>query len=243
MPCCGSADDYGAGDSNEEIHQFLTGNPNPAPRRPTREEMEKRQRQAQATAAAQRYGWPTSRAGIDHSQKPGNRDSLIEPGLASGLASMPGSDFSAVYDPSQPRRPRNPTPGPPRQTQQPPRPYYGQRVVNKQPVMMPPMMNTPSPANSRPRQPPARKALPMATQGPVMYKQPMTTPPIRTRPRQRPTQPEPARFSYMFDDRAKTPLSQSRRHRDFDEVSECSDTGDQSFRHWVVSPIASPQLR
>ncbi|KAI0428861.1 hypothetical protein F5Y09DRAFT_343268 [Xylaria sp. FL1042] len=104
---------------------------------PSREEIEKRQRQAQATAAARSYGWPTTRGitgNTDPLQRRGNRDSIIEPDLAGGLAAMPGSDFRAVYDPHRAHRHRhqNHRPGPPRPPQHPP--YYQQRFVSHQQV-------------------------------------------------------------------------------------------------------------
>ncbi|KAI1277154.1 hypothetical protein F5Y07DRAFT_364230 [Xylaria sp. FL0933] len=111
-------------------------------RDPSREEAEKRRRQAQATAAAQNYGWPTTRGmtgNTDPLKTRGNRDSVIEPDLAGGLAAMPGSDFRAVYDPQRAQQQRMHRPSPPRPPQRPP--YYQQRFVEKQPARMPNMPN------------------------------------------------------------------------------------------------------
>ncbi|KAI0416914.1 hypothetical protein F5X98DRAFT_342473 [Xylaria grammica] len=153
--CCGSDDDYYTVSPyrpvNEIPHHSVSHaraqrQPVPQRRGPSREEMEKRQRQAQATAAAQKYGWPTAhRAGgnipTNHSQAPGNRDSVIEAELAGGLAAMPGSDFRAVYDPQRPRQQPVHRPSPPQPYQRPP--YYQQRFVTQQPARTAPMRAAP----------------------------------------------------------------------------------------------------
>ncbi|KAI1177491.1 hypothetical protein F4777DRAFT_587286 [Nemania sp. FL0916] len=154
MPCCGSEDDYDTvtpyNPVPEKTHRPVPNsyNPNHYPQRqaparrpdPRCEEMEKRQRQAQATIAARSYGWPTSReAAANHSHPSRNRDSMIEPGLASGLAAMPGSEFRAVYDPQRQRQQHQSRPQ--GQQQLPQRSlYYQQRSVTQQPSRVPPMV-------------------------------------------------------------------------------------------------------
>ncbi|KAI0438775.1 hypothetical protein F4803DRAFT_569306 [Xylaria telfairii] len=257
--CCGSKDDYYTATpyrpANEKPHPSVSRGryPPPPPRDPRLEEIEKRQRQAQATAAAQRYGWPTSRTdprGYDDLQIPGNRDSLIEPGLASGLSTMPGSDFRAVYDPQRsPQRRRNHPPNRPRPTQSPH--YYGQGFVDQQPGKMPPMRAPP--IRTQPRQH-AKVQYPVAYQHPSMPVQPVYAPQIRmqhnqyVRPEHQrpavardvvvqrqyrpPREPETARFSYVPQPRpVRKPSLDSNR------ISLCSDDSASIPRDLCVSPV------
>ncbi|KAF2968131.1 hypothetical protein GQX73_g5443 [Xylaria multiplex] len=158
--CCGSDDDYYTVSPyrppNEKphpsvSHAYSQRQPRAQNRGPSREEIEKRQRQAQATTAARNYGWPTSHrdAGSNSTnyQRHGNRDSIIEPDLAGGLAAMPGSDFRAVYDPQRSQQQPVHTPTPPRPYQRPP--YYQQRFVAQQPTRTQPMRAAPQQDSGR----------------------------------------------------------------------------------------------
>ncbi|KAI1750937.1 hypothetical protein F4782DRAFT_507282 [Xylaria castorea] len=247
--CCGSSDDYYTvtpyRPSGEKPHFSVSrgvskGHRQPQPRDPLREAREKWQRQAQASAAAQRYGWPTSRAGpgrIDHLQAPGNRDSVIEFHLAEGIVAMPGLDWRAAYDPERPRRQRNYSPSPPLPAQRPP--YYGEKIIHQQPSRMPP---------------PSMRALPTRTPPPSMRVPPTRTPPKKyvraesTRVHQRPAiareiviqkqdspppEPETARISWLPPPRQ----SFKRRSNDTNCVSLCSDDGIDFSRNRCVSPL------
>jgi hypothetical protein len=245
--CCGSGDDYYHASpyrpENERAHTSAShAQPRSRRRRPSREEEEKRLRQTQATVAAQKYGWPTSRGVAnniytEHYKTPGNRDSLIEPGLAGGLAAMPGSDYRAVYDPQRRRQPQQliqqPNPHPQRQTppQRPQRPpYYQQRSVHQRPAhQQPPLTYQQQPPMSMaPRQDMRRQQPQVAHQRPV--------PAVARKPVLRVT-PQPNH----------APMVASLVRRDSNGVSECSDDdGDdghhhRSLRGHTVSPIqASP---
>ncbi|KAI2638111.1 hypothetical protein GGS21DRAFT_455917 [Xylaria nigripes] len=229
--CCGSDDDYYTVSSYQQETQrpkaYATAG---RPRQQaypqyqyhpqSREEAEKRQRQAQATAAAHKYGWPTARGapGNVHQQYPNNyvnRDSMIEPNLAGGLAAMPGSEFRAVYDPQRARQapPRRPVPqrqqpvqngGLPRQSQRPP---PQQRIVYHQPGRTPAMRAEPTLNN-------------------------------RSVPQQRPG------VGRRPDIHAARPVSEASQtaeifpRRDSNGVSVCSDDEDyQNLRNYTVSPL------
>ncbi|KAI1428370.1 hypothetical protein F5Y12DRAFT_733403 [Xylaria sp. FL1777] len=235
MCCGGSEDDY------YTVSPYRPANENPHPsvaqhrperyhqprhRGPSREEVEKRQRQAQATAAAQNYGWPITRGvsrNPNHLQTSRNRDSVIEPDLAGGLAAMPGSDFRAVYDPQRSRQQQIHRPSPPRppqrQPQRPPQrlpqrpPYHQQRFVSQQPPRMPPM--------SVPAKQDVRRVPLVVQQHQAIARKPVIQ---TTRPQFQ--APQAARLV----------------RRDSNGISECSDDdGDrEDLRGYTVSPIQSP---
>ncbi|KAI0404274.1 hypothetical protein F4802DRAFT_567438 [Xylaria palmicola] len=229
--CWCSDDDYTVSPyrpPGENPHPSVSrGHPQRQPPRqhrgPSAEEQEKRQRQAQASAAARSYGWPAARGAA------GNRDSIIEPGLAGGLAAMPGSDFRAVYDPhrqrqSPQRRPvqqpvrqpvrRRDLPGPPQRP-----PYYQQGSVNRQGFV---------------NQQPGRAQL------------------MRAYPQQEARAPAPTMHQRPGNARRPVVQQQTTAHvprqaqtarlvrRDSNGVSECSDTDDdiENLRNYTVSPWA-----
>ncbi|TGJ84860.1 hypothetical protein E0Z10_g3919 [Xylaria hypoxylon] len=220
--CCGSEDDYYTVSpyrpANEKHHASVSQarsqrQPKPQHRGPSREEIEKRQRQAQATAAAQNYGWPTSRrvAGnipTNHIQTPGNRDSIIEPDVAGGLAAIPGSDFRAVYDPQQSRQQPTHRPSPPRPPQRPV--YYQQRFVSQQPSRMPPMRAAPQQV--------VRRVPQIVHQRPAIARKPVLQ---------------------MAHPLSRAPQAARLVRRDSNGISECSDDeGDrEDLRKYTVSPI------
>ncbi|KAI0553605.1 hypothetical protein F4679DRAFT_427802 [Xylaria curta] len=188
--CCGSRDDYYTvtpyRPSDEKPHHSVSRDISqwyhqPQTRNPGHEEMEKWQRQAKAREAAQRYGWPTDRAAprsANHPRPPRSRDSIIEPNLATGLTTMSGLDYAAVYDPQRPRQQRNYPPSPPRPTRRPP--YYGERIINQQPGMTPPMNAPPMRAQHNRDMRWESQGAPQHTD---MYMPPMA-PPIRATPKQ-----------------------------------------------------------
>ncbi|KAI1434504.1 hypothetical protein GGR50DRAFT_395988 [Xylaria sp. CBS 124048] len=244
--CCGSRDDYHSitPDRQEKPrphHQYVPENrprrpqppPNSKPQYPSasRSEREKRERQAQATAAARNYGWPAPRAASGGMATGSNRsrDSMIEPGLASGLAAMPGSEFRAVYDPhkrrqlpprpqhsqqqQQPQTVHSSTPPPPYQRP----PYYHLGVVNHQPgrtqpMQVKPVQAVPIPAGKgKPRHHPAIARQPVIQAAHRMSRMPQAAVLVR--------------------------------RRDSNGVSECSDDeGDghrahEKLRNYTVSPL------
>ncbi|KAI0456680.1 hypothetical protein F5B21DRAFT_148108 [Xylaria acuta] len=258
--CCGSSDDYYTvapyRPRDENPHPSVSrGFPQrytqPPPRDPIREEIEKRQRQAQATAAAQRYGWPTSRGAsgsIDHLRTLGNRDSIIEPNLAGSMAATPIQNFGEVYDPRRPPRQQNYSSDRPRPTQRPP--YHGQRIVDQQPGRMPPM-NAP-PTRGQPRKD-VRTERPVACQRHTKPMPPRNAPPIRAQPGKHvrvespaaPQRPAIAREVVVQKQDSPPPgrefssVPQPTRsiRRDSNRVSLCSDNGFD-FRSGSVSPIS-----
>lgn len=226
---------------NQPRRQQPQFQPQPQPRSRGPEELEKRRRQAQATAAARTYGWPTER-GVVAGNMRNNRDSIIEPDLAGGLAAMPGSDFRAVYDPQRPRHISQRQQQQQRQKQQKPtithqqhishqkwkpqRPsYYQQQFVDRQPSSMAPMRAAPS-----------RQTAPSVTQRQQRQRPAVgrVLPVVPTRP---PVQVPPPR-------KVKRPV-----RRDSNGVSECSssssddDDGDhrRHRRNYNVSPLHSPE--
>ncbi|KAI0505239.1 hypothetical protein F5B22DRAFT_529634 [Xylaria bambusicola] len=231
MGCCGSEDDYYTvtpyRPPNEKPHPSVYNQRQPERhnqpryRDPRREEADKRQRQAQATAAARNYGWPTTRGvagNTNHHRGSGSRDSIIEPGLAGGLAAMPGSDFRAVYDPQRHRQRQQqqqqrqqqpihrPNPVPPFQRP----PYYQQRFVSQQPPRMPMM-----------------SAIPRASEEPLARRQQVI-----------------ARKPVVQGRRTQFHAPQVARlvRRDSNGISECSDDDfdREDLRQYTVSPIQSP---
>ncbi|KAI3343133.1 hypothetical protein F4824DRAFT_510369 [Ustulina deusta] len=224
--CCGCSDDdyYTASPyrpPNENPHPSVSQrrperHRKPRYQDPSREEVEKRQRQAQATAAARNYGWPTTRGvagSTDRLQTSGNRDSIIEPHLAGGLAAMPGSDFRAVYDPQRPRQQPMRRPSPSRPPQRPP--YYQQRFVNQQPPRMPLM--------SISAQQDVRTLPPVVHQHPVTVRRPVIQ---TTRPHQA---PQVARLV-------------RRDSNGISECSD-DEVDPEDLRKYTVSPIQSPAYR
>ncbi|KAI1828067.1 hypothetical protein F4861DRAFT_490531 [Xylaria intraflava] len=217
--CCGSEDDYYTVSpyrpENERPHPSVAAahtrqNPQRQYQTPNRDEAEKRQRQEQAAAAARNYGWPTAR-GVNgniytnNRERPENRDSMIEPDLAGGLAAMPGSDFRAVYDPNRARQQQVHRPSPPdcRPSQpihRPSQPIHRQgqpinkpnQPVNKpgQPISRPSQpANRPSQPTDRPSEPVRRLSPPPPYQRPAYYqysyvdKQPAKVAPMRAEPK------------------------------------------------------------
>ncbi|KAI3329283.1 hypothetical protein HD806DRAFT_279404 [Xylariaceae sp. AK1471] len=242
--CFGSDDDYYHASpyrpENEHPHPSVSQvQPRPRYQPPSREEEEKRLRQTQATVAAQKYGWPTSRGVAnniytEHYKTSGNRDSLIEPDLAGGLASLPGSDYRAVYDPQRRRQPQQPgqrqpqlvqRPNPPLQRPSPPQrpqrpPYYQQRSVYQKPSYQ--------------------------QSQPVVYQQ---QPPMSVELRQNMRRQQPQAVARkpalrVTPQANHTPMVAHLIRRDSNGVSECSDDDDDdhnNLRHYTVSPIqASP---
>ncbi|KAI1120731.1 hypothetical protein F5Y10DRAFT_289349 [Nemania abortiva] len=242
--CCCNDDDYDTPEAprpqNERPHppvsqpraQRQAVPPQRGLSREETERKEKRERQAQATAAARNYGWPTPReVGFASQRTPGNRDSVIEPHLASGLAALPGSDFRAVYDPQRlrqsprqspqqqprqlpPQRPNHMRPDPPRPIQQPS--YHRQRPVTQQPVRMPPM-----------------RAVPLQNMRPASSSAVHQRPSIA-----RTATVQPAARAYVQPQTARLV------RRDSNGISECSDDDDdyrlEELRKYTVSPPLSP---
>ncbi|KAI0974378.1 hypothetical protein F4678DRAFT_458345 [Xylaria arbuscula] len=203
--------------SNQQTRSYQPQNHRLQHRGPSREEVEKRQRQAQATAAARNYGWPTERSIVRHADpRPElrNRDSIIEPGLAGGLAAMPGSDFRAVYDPQRARQQQTRQPNIPQPAQRPP--YYQQRFVNQQPARMP-MMSASNMQN-------VRRMPPVVHQQPVIARKPVIQ---TTRPQFR--APQVARIV-------------RRDSNGISECSD-DDDDIRDLRNYTVSPLNSPDYQ
>ncbi|KAI0164943.1 hypothetical protein GGR57DRAFT_514801 [Xylariaceae sp. FL1272] len=281
MGCCGSDDDYYHVTPYKPENERRQPKPNPQghsqwhpqPKQYgglTKEQFEKRERQARATHAAQKYGWPTPR-GVgqniftDHLPA-GNRDSVIEQGLAGAFVSMPGSEFRElrpVYDPVRVRQPQNASPGAPRQAPQRPQrpqrpqmsqlpsfPQYGaayarpgpalgsgqRQPIYQQPTRQPPMSQGPQ------RRPNVTHRTPSSEKRPAIQPSPAKRPVVQTLDLSR-VKSQKATFHMATPHRAHFPKVV---RRDSNGVSDCSDDAGNldDLRNYTVSPMRpdlSPQ--
>ncbi|KAI0113914.1 hypothetical protein GGR51DRAFT_556412 [Nemania sp. FL0031] len=269
MCCCGSEDDYYRATpyrpDYQEPHPSVSPDRlrrQPETRRPMsreeierRERIEKRERQAQATAAAQNYGWPTSRMDgggfVNRGYSSGNRDSMIEPHLAGGLVALPGLDFAAVYDPQRSRQlPRPPPPvqrpryPPPQQSQLP----LQQQRQQQQQHSWQPQRQQQLQQPWQPQQQYQRNPSPLYQQQ-FVYEQPPQMPLMRVAPLPN-TRAQPP--SAQHHNIARRPVvqivappfvqPQTARlvRRDSNGISECDDDDDyrlEELRNYTVSPV------